>query len=59
MTRAKDMSDFGVSASAGAIVNVQQAVKLGTQSVTGTSYVLLTGLTIDTVSYTHLRAHET
>ena len=47
MTRAKDMSDFGVSASAGAIVNVQQAVKLGTQSVTGTSYVLLTGLTID------------
>ena len=47
MTRAKDMSDFGVSASAGAIVNVQQAVKLGTQNVTSTSYVLLTGLTID------------
>jgi hypothetical protein len=31
----------------GMIVNVQQAVKRGTQNVTSTSYVLLTGLTID------------
>ena len=31
----------------GMIINVQQAVKLGTQNVTSTSYVLITGLTID------------
>ena len=38
---------WGANAPSGCIVNVQQAVKLGTQSVTGTTYVLLTGLTID------------
>ena len=32
---------------AGAIINVQQVVKNGTQQVTSTSYVLLTELTID------------
>ncbi len=47
MTRANDMSDFGVAASAGAILNVQQGVKLAVQIVDSTSYVLLTGLTID------------
>lgn len=42
-----DTPTWGTGAPTGAIINVQQVVKRGTQRVTSTSYVLLTGLTID------------
>ena len=42
-----DTPTWGTGAPTGAIINVQQVVKNGTQQVTSTSYVLLTGLTID------------
>lgn len=42
-----DTPTWGTGAPTGAIINVQQVVKNGTQQVTSTSYVLLTELTID------------
>ena len=42
--------DSGVTFPTGMIVNVQQAVKLGAETITSQSYVIISGLTVTTAT---------